>query len=256
MLSALLSALSLAAATATAQSVQTIQVGSVATASGGVFQFIPPSVTAANGSVITFKFAGLPGNHTVTQSTFASPCEPETGGFDSGWVQIPAGETVIPEWNLTITDDSKPLWFYCKQLIPSPHCIAGMVGAINAPTNGSNTFDAFKAAAEKATSSGQGVGFLVGIGASASADVGPIPSGVSTFGEPTPGADTALASGSAAASGSSASGSSAATASGSSSGSTDSGSASTPSSTTSGASHVAASSIFALFAAALGLVMA
>lgn len=48
-----------------------------------------------------------PGNHTVTQSTFASPCEPETGGFDSGWVFVPSGETDIPEWNLTITDDSK-----------------------------------------------------------------------------------------------------------------------------------------------------
>ena len=48
-----------------------------------------------------------PGNHTVTQSTFSKPCQPEAGGFDSGWVQIPAGTTVIPEWNLTITDDTK-----------------------------------------------------------------------------------------------------------------------------------------------------
>ena len=52
-----------------------------------------------------------PGNHTVTQSTFANPCELEAGGFDSGWVFVPAGEKVIPEWNLTITDDSKRLSF-------------------------------------------------------------------------------------------------------------------------------------------------
>lgn len=72
---ALLSALSLAAAAA-AQVVcdcflsrrfvkfdnlfqKTIQVGSTASSPGGVFQFIPPSVTAANGTVVTFKFAGM-----------------------------------------------------------------------------------------------------------------------------------------------------------------------------------------------------
>lgn len=53
-----------------------------------------------------------PGNHSVTQSTFANPCQPEAGGFDSGWVQILDPETEIPEWNLTITDDAKrPLLF-------------------------------------------------------------------------------------------------------------------------------------------------
>lgn len=87
---------------------------------------------------------------------------------------------------------------------------------------------------------------MVGIGASASAPVGPIPSGVHTFGAPTPGADAALASGSSAA----AAGSTAAAGSGAASGS-----AAMPT-TTSGASHVAVSSIFALFAAALGLAMA
>ena len=63
-----------------------------------------------NVSFLTHTFLS-PGNHSVTQSTFASPCEPETGGFDSGWVFVPAGETDIPEWNLTITDDSKRPFF-------------------------------------------------------------------------------------------------------------------------------------------------
>lgn len=236
MLFAALSALSLA--TVAAAQV-TIQVGATASATGGVFQFIPPNVNAANGTVVTFQFSGVPGNHTVTQSSFASPCELVDGGFDSGWVLIPSAVSETPTWNLTITDDSKPLWFYCKQLKPSPHCVAGMVGAINAPTTGSNTFPAFQKAAESFSGNpGQSVGNLVGVGASASAPVGPIPSGVVTFGAPTPGAASATAS-----SGSSTAGSSA-----------SSGSAATPSST-SAASHVAASSIAILFAAALGFVM-
>ena len=148
-----------------------------------------------------------------------------------------------------------------------------MVGSINAPATG-NTFDAFKANAKNATSSGvrsnihiyfifvthfyvnfflllsfiqQGVGFLVGIGASASAPVSPVTSGVSTFGAPTPGADTALPSGTA---------SGTATASGS-GGSTDtgSGSAATPT-TSSGATRVAAvGSVFAFVAGVLGFAM-
>ena len=87
---------------------------------------------------------------------------------------------------------------------------------------------------------------MVGIGASASAPVGPVTSGVSTFGAPTPGADTATASGTGTA-----------TASGGSSGSSESGSGSAATPTTSsGASHVAVGSVFAFVAAALGLVMA
>jgi hypothetical protein len=147
-----------------------------------------------------------------------------------------------------------------------------MVGAINAPATG-NTFDAFKTAAinTAGTQPGvrpmsfyismhififfsfflqQGVGFLVGIGASASAPVGDVPTGVSTFGEPTPGADTALASGSATASGSGSSASGSTAASGSASAAT------TSTSSAASASHVAGSSIFALFAAVLGLAMA
>jgi len=86
---------------------------------------------------------------------------------------------------------------------------------------------------------------LVGIGASASAPVGPVPSGVTLFGSPTPGADPSLSSGTAAGGSSAAAGSTAAA---------GSSSAATPA-PTSGASHVAATTFFALFAAVLGLVM-
>jgi hypothetical protein len=53
------------------------------------------------------SFAISPGNHSVSQSSFGSPCEPLAGGFDSGWVSVPESLSPPPEWNLTITDDSK-----------------------------------------------------------------------------------------------------------------------------------------------------
>ncbi|KAF9442155.1 hypothetical protein P691DRAFT_811291 [Macrolepiota fuliginosa MF-IS2] len=167
--------------------VVTIQVGSTASAPGGIFQFIPNNVTASNGTVINFQFTGMPGNHSITQAKFSDPCTPMDGGFDSGWVLLPTtGLSPVPEWNLTITDDSKPIWFFCKQLIPAPHCPAGMVGAINAPSSGNNTFAAFKsAAAAVKTTPGQNENGLVGVGASASVRPSPIPSGATAFPDPT-----------------------------------------------------------------------
>ncbi|KIK01354.1 hypothetical protein K443DRAFT_678487 [Laccaria amethystina LaAM-08-1] len=174
-----------AAALASAAFAQTVvQVGSSPSSPGGVFQYTPNNFNATNGTTITFRFSGAPGNHTVTQSTFSDPCDPRPGGFDSGWVFIPASPALsaTPEWNLTITDDSKPIWFFCKQILPSSHCSSGMIGAINAPAKGNNTFAAFQANAEafKGTPN-QGEGGLVGIGASASAPVGPVPSGAQVY---------------------------------------------------------------------------
>jgi len=193
----------LAALTQAQNTTVEVQVGGTTSEAGGAFQFKPSSFNATNGSVITFEFSGIPGNHSITQSTFASPCQPMSGGFDSGWVLIEAPASSTPIWNLTITDDSTPIWFFCKQLLPSPHCAAGMVGAINPPSSG-NTFSSFVTNAKSASSSGQEIGALVGVGASASAIPGPIPSGVTLFG--TPGASaTSGASGSSASSTSSAS---------------------------------------------------
>ncbi|KII84983.1 hypothetical protein PLICRDRAFT_350142 [Plicaturopsis crispa FD-325 SS-3] len=227
------SALALAV-TASAQNT-TIQVGAAATAQGGAFVFNPSSVTAKNGSVITFQFTGSPGNHSVTQSSFSDPCDPLADGFDSGWVFIPPNTSSdFPSWNLTITDDSKPIWFYCKALIPSPHCKVGMVGAINAPSSGSNTFSAFQKAAESFSGTpGQGQGFLVGSGASASAAVGPLSGSIQGFGIPTA---TGPVSGAA------------------SSTSSSSGSAATNSA--SSASTIAANSMVVLVAAMLGITLA
>jgi hypothetical protein len=97
---------------------------------------------------LSLTCANSPGNHSVSQSSFSSPCQPLSGGFDSGFIYVPAGvDSGFPEWNITITDDSKrkhpslidsilasvnrrhaAIWFYCKQLSPGPHCISGMVG--------------------------------------------------------------------------------------------------------------------------------
>jgi len=237
---AAVSALSLLSA-ASAQ--MTVQVGGTQSAQGGVFQFIPPSFNATNGTTITFKFTGAPGNHSVTQSTFSDPCDPVAGGFDSGWVFVPPTPALsaTPEWNLTITDDTKPIWFFCKQLLPSPHCAAGMVGAINAPASG-NTFTAFQSAAKSFSKSpGQGEGGLIGIGASASAGVGPIPSGAVAY------TGVPLASSTPSGSGSAPAGTATAPA--------TSGSPTT-SPPASSASGVVANSFVAILAAALGFVLA
>ncbi|KAF8507714.1 hypothetical protein JB92DRAFT_3084004 [Gautieria morchelliformis] len=167
----LAAALSLASAACAA--VTTVTVGQ------GGFVFAPNTITAAEGDVVNFKFTGSPGNHTVSQSTFADPCSQLSGGFDSGFVPVASGFSGTPtEWNLTVTNASAPIWFYCKQTSPAPHCISGMVGyvfypsylrAINPPSSG-NTLANFVSAA-KALSSfpTQTAGSLTGVGASASA---------------------------------------------------------------------------------------
>ncbi|KAK7042019.1 hypothetical protein R3P38DRAFT_2511893 [Favolaschia claudopus] len=150
----------------------TIQVGAEVDTQGGIFQFIPNSIMAPNGTVVNFRFSGIPGNHSVTQASFNSPCQPLAGGFDSGWVEIlqnTTGGTPLPSWNLTITNDQIPIWFFCKQLLPSPHCPAGMVGVINVQP-GANSLSAFRSKAQSDNSPGQEQGGLVGLGASASAD--------------------------------------------------------------------------------------
>ncbi|KAK7460562.1 hypothetical protein VKT23_009283 [Stygiomarasmius scandens] len=179
MLFVTVSALGLAAL-AQAQQVHQVEVGG--TQDTGIFRYSPNNVTAQEGDIINFRFSGIPGNHTVTQSSLANPCQPLSNGFDSGWVLIPGADAgPTPEWNLTITDASKPIWFYCKQLLPAPHCGVGMVGAINANDTAMQTF---MSNANGKTDVGQGVGALVGQGASASAPPSPISGSIQAFGVP------------------------------------------------------------------------
>lgn len=116
----------------------------------GGLAYTPNSVEAKNGDTIQFTFAAK--NHTVTQSTFAQPCQnmtTPTQGIDSGFLAVPAGATQLPQWSFTINNDTTPLWFYCRQ---SGHCQAGMVFAVN-PT-ADKTFDKFLAAAKASSPNG------------------------------------------------------------------------------------------------------
>jgi len=169
-----------------------IDVGANVSAPGGPVQFVPPSVNATKGSIVTFRFSGLiAGNHTVTQGSFDSPCESLDGGFNSGWIYIPPNTTSgFPEWNLTITNDTKPIWFICKQLSQTngnPHCWGGMVGAINAPTLGNETFAAYQNASRNSTVIPPqfGDGRNVGKGAFATTPPGPFPPGGTGYSLPT-----------------------------------------------------------------------
>ena len=96
--------------------------------------FNPIQIDAAVGDIVVFRFLRF--NHTVTQSTFDSPCEP-MGGFDSGFQYYnPLNQTgVINQVLPFLVRDSEPTWFYCRQSIPQLHCSAGMVFGINTGDN-------------------------------------------------------------------------------------------------------------------------
>ncbi|KAF5358547.1 hypothetical protein D9756_001302 [Leucocoprinus leucothites] len=115
----------------------------VAVGANNMLAFDPPSVMAQPGDMIHFEFQNK--NHSVTQSTFASPCSKSTSGVDSGFMLVDAAATSHPIWTLQISDTT-PLWFYCAQTNPVPHCAAGMVFAVN-PT-ADKTFDQFQTAAK------------------------------------------------------------------------------------------------------------
>ncbi|KAK7691737.1 hypothetical protein QCA50_005137 [Cerrena zonata] len=111
----------------------------------GNLVFHPNYVWANPGDQVRFRF--WPKNHTVTQSSFASPCVKLADGFDTGFVPVSQAQSDShnrPSRTFNVTDTS-PKWFYCQQ---KGHCgsatCQGMVFAIN-PKDGQ--FDTFKASA-------------------------------------------------------------------------------------------------------------
>jgi len=115
-------------------------------ANGGLV-FDPTDITAAQGDTISFQFQGK--NHSVTQSTFAAPCTRQTTptlGVDSGFMFVAANATTLPQWSITVSNASAPLWFFCAQTTPLVHCQQGMVFAVNAPP--AKTFAQFQNAAK------------------------------------------------------------------------------------------------------------
>jgi len=109
--------------------------------------FDPSNITAQAGDTISFQFQGK--NHSVTQSTFANPCQLQTTpttGVDSGFMFVQPNATALPQWSITVNNSTSPLWFFCAQTNPLSHCEKGMVFSVNAPA--AKTFAMFQAAAE------------------------------------------------------------------------------------------------------------
>jgi plastocyanin len=114
----------------------------------GVIAYTPNNVTAAVGDTVVFEFHQK--NHTVTQSTLASPCTPLANGFDSGFVPVAANATQFTRAVFTV-QDTNPVWAYCQQ---AGHCQQGMVFAINPGTE----FAAFQATATGGAAPASGSG--------------------------------------------------------------------------------------------------
>jgi len=114
--------------------------------SGNIFS--PSSVMAQPADIITFEFHAK--NHTVTQSTFKTPCTKKADGMDSGFVPTAVDATSFTTWNVTVTG-TEPLWFYCAQ---GNHCASGMVFSVNAVESSQNNFDAFQSQAKALAQNG------------------------------------------------------------------------------------------------------
>ncbi|KAJ7446562.1 hypothetical protein FB451DRAFT_1055183 [Mycena latifolia] len=133
-----------------------VAVGAESDSPGGPLQFNPNTLTAPNGTSVTFQFSrprSSPGNHSVVQSSLAAPCTPVLNGFDSGFRLVPENNSgdAASTFAHTVNNDQEPLWFFCRQSVPDSHCHAGMVGAINTPD--SQTFAAFESTAEGTSTS-------------------------------------------------------------------------------------------------------
>jgi len=129
---------------ALAQKVINVTVGG----SNGELVFNPEAIAAQPGDQVVYFFN--PKNHTVTQSSFASPCGPKAGGIDSGFMPVMSNQTSSPPTFTVTVNDTNPIWIYCKQAAntANSHCGHGMVHAINCGADGSpNSFTNFKAAA-------------------------------------------------------------------------------------------------------------
>ncbi|KAI0147812.1 Cupredoxin [Xylariaceae sp. FL1272] len=114
--------------------------------------FTPDQVQAAVGDMVVFTFQSQ--NHTVTQSTFALPCEAMAGGMDSGFVPNP-NDTVVPAPQVAMqVMTTDPIWLFCAQ---TGHCGTGMTFSINPTAEKSQS--AFQAAA--IAQNGQGAGSAI-----------------------------------------------------------------------------------------------
>jgi plastocyanin len=112
-----------------------------------VLKFKPEFVNAVVGDTVTFHFQQK--NHSVVQTSFNEVCHPllDTNSqpvFRTQFHPVANTDTEFPTEVYTVTDASKPLWFYCSQ---KSHCGKGMIFSINCPTEGPNSLDNFRTAA-------------------------------------------------------------------------------------------------------------
>jgi hypothetical protein len=118
------------------------------TVGAGALAFSPNQITGAvKGDTVTFELH--PKNHSVTQSTFANPCQLAPGGSHSGFMVTDPAATQFSKYQITIENDTAPLWFMCAQTVGAVHCHMGMVFAVN-PT-ADKSFEAFQKNANSST---------------------------------------------------------------------------------------------------------
>jgi plastocyanin len=131
----------------------------------GTVAYSPEYVNASVGDIVRFTFQQK--NHTVTQSSFASPCSALPNGFDSGFVPVAANVTSgFTTAELTV-QNTNPIWVYCQQ---TGHCEQGMVFAVNPGSDAK--FAAFKAAALGQNSTSTSVASVVTVTATVTASGG------------------------------------------------------------------------------------
>ncbi|KAK7027765.1 hypothetical protein R3P38DRAFT_950002 [Favolaschia claudopus] len=123
---------------------------------GGSLKFNPPNITAKAGDVVQFLFESK--NHSITQSSFASPCTPLAGGIDSGFQPVSETDTEVPAFSFTLSNANKPLFFFSKQTAVVNECQQGMVFSVNADPNSAESFAAFQAAAMASSGSSASAG--------------------------------------------------------------------------------------------------
>ena len=113
-------------------------------------RFDPENIFAEPGSIVEFHF--LPANHSVVESSFASPCVPKGAtSFYSGFFPVsknPDGSVAQSGEVFQIeVRDTKPIWFYCAQ-DKGQHCQSGMVGVVNQVVDSGKTLEAFRGLAK------------------------------------------------------------------------------------------------------------
>jgi len=137
-----LSALSIGSALADIK-VHVVKVGNA----NATLVYSPNNIVAAVGDMVQFQFA--PANHTVTQSTFAAPCQPigstsNVTGVFSGFMPVSASDSMTPTYTIMI-NSTTPMWLYCSQ---GKHCQNGMSMVINENTATNKTLEAYQTAAK------------------------------------------------------------------------------------------------------------